>query len=95
MYKVEADENTSTEANAAVEAAIIRYYAQMPYGPRVTQVIIPDWAVTEESAEKIVLEGYPNLVSSPRVAVDPLNIRIPGNRVTKFGELVLTLRFKD
>jgi hypothetical protein len=50
--------------------------------------------VDEVHPDKVVLRGYPIMVSSPHFAVDPLNIYIPGRRLTKFGEMFLTLKFE-
>ncbi len=93
LFKVRAGENTSEEVEAAVAAAIIRHYAALRGGPRVTDVIITGWAVDEVHPDRILLRGYPRMVSSPHFAVDPLNIYIPGTRVTKFDETLLTLKF--
>lgn len=94
LYKMDADRTLTDEGNAAVEAAIIRHYAQQGDGPRVSGVIAGGWRVEEAHKDRLVLVGYPRMVSNPHVSVQPLNIYIPGDRVKEFGEVTLTLKFE-
>lgn len=95
LYQFKSGDTTTDTMDAAIEAAIIRHYAEMPRGPRVTDVIITHWWVKEKHKDRIVLEGYPTLASTPHFAVDPLNLYLPGGRLTKFDEVTLTLRFEE
>jgi hypothetical protein len=94
LYKVKEHDVTTDATNAAIEAAIIRHYAAMRLGPRVTDVIITRWWVKVEDPDRIVFEGHPTLVSSPHFAVDPLNLYLSGDSLTQFDELILTVRFE-
>ncbi|RBP47919.1 hypothetical protein DES53_101719 [Roseimicrobium gellanilyticum] len=94
LYKIKLGEPMEPQVEAAVEAAIIRHYALVPEGPKVTEVIVGGWGIDEVHQDRLVLHGSPRLVYSSRVALHPL-IELPGRKSWEYGRIQLILRFED
>lgn len=77
---------------AAVEAAIIRHFADSADGPKVTSVTGGGWVVLKRTEDEIVVQGHTRLVYKQHVQV-PFLYESRSNKVVDLGFRTLSIRF--
>lgn len=77
---------------AAVEASIIRHFAERSDGPKVTSVVGGGWITKKRTNDEIVVQGQLRLIYGRNVRV-PLLYESQSNKVVDLGFQTITIRF--
>lgn len=80
------------DLQAAVEAAIIRHFAESSDGPKVTSVVGGGWVIKKRTRDEIIVQGQLRLVCKQHVQV-PFLYESRSNKVVDLGFRTVSIRF--